>query len=59
MNTSYEMWVQSAQCFLRKRCKDMYLAVKMSGLEWNVKSQLDLWFYFYLKLIFISQFFYD
>ena len=32
MNAPYDIWVQSAQWFLRKRCFDMYVEVRN---EWT------------------------
>ena len=42
---------QTAQRFLRKRCLDRYVEVKMSGLGLKVTGQLDIW---YLYKTFVS-----
>ena len=41
LNTPYEIWVQTAQWFLRKRCLDTYVAVQ-NEQPW-MKGQRSAW----------------
>ena len=48
LNNPYEIWVQTAQWILRKRCLDMYKAVQYEW-PWIERSKVSLTFSAYIE----------